>query len=117
MNANKTAQSHPQAPAPGRETRERTPTPAELIARLNEQNQTLSLATIMEYEQSPDLFRRALRDIPSLKSLNPGPNNYITDWEIKAFLAKVTRELKRQVREEGASGDKAKLAHQASLNK
>ncbi|KAF6747638.1 hypothetical protein DFP72DRAFT_854210 [Ephemerocybe angulata] len=91
MNANNTAQSHPQAPAPGQETHERTPTPAELIARLNEQNQTLSLATIMEYEQSPDLFRRALRDIPSFKSLNPGPNNYITDWEIKAFLAKVTR--------------------------
>ncbi|KAF6742140.1 hypothetical protein DFP72DRAFT_1082472 [Ephemerocybe angulata] len=93
MNTTDTSQSQSQASTPGQKSRERVPTPAELIARLKQQNQTLSLATLMGDENDSDLFRRAWRHIPSFKSLNEGPQVDLMDEEKKALLNEVKRVL------------------------
>ncbi|KAF6740980.1 hypothetical protein DFP72DRAFT_863405 [Ephemerocybe angulata] len=86
MNTTNTVHSRSQASVPGQEIRERAPTPAELIARLNQRNQTASLATKIEYDEYSDLFRRAWRNIPSFKSLNEGTKDDTEDEEMQALL-------------------------------
>ncbi|KAF6742166.1 hypothetical protein DFP72DRAFT_860973 [Ephemerocybe angulata] len=100
MNTTNTSQSQSQASTPGKRTRERALTPAELIARLKQQNETPSLATLMGYENDSDLLRRAWRDIPSFKSLNEGPKVDLMDEEKKALL----NEVKRVLEDPSASG-------------
>ncbi|KAF6741510.1 hypothetical protein DFP72DRAFT_862066 [Ephemerocybe angulata] len=65
---------------------QRAPTPAELIARLNQQKQTASLATKIEYDEYSDLFRRAWRNIPSFKSLTEGTRDDTEGEELEALL-------------------------------
>ncbi|KAF6745231.1 hypothetical protein DFP72DRAFT_856622 [Ephemerocybe angulata] len=86
MNTTNTVQTRSQASVPRQEIRERAPTPAELIARLNQRNQTASLSTKIEYDEYSDLFRRAWRHIPSFKSLNEGTKDDTEDEEMQALL-------------------------------